>query len=80
MQTISLKLPESLLRRIEAESRTRQVNKSEVVRKALENELFPDPSVAEPSCFDLAHDLAGSIKGLPNDIATHPRHLKGFGE
>ena len=34
----------------------------------------------QPSCYDLARDLAGSIKGLPRDIATNPKYMEGFGE
>jgi hypothetical protein len=80
MHTISLKLPESLLARLEQESRARRVNKSALVRAALERELAPPTVKEQPSCYDLARDLAGSIKGLPKDIATNPKYMKGFGE
>ena len=32
------------------------------------------------SCYDLARDLAGKVKGLPTDLADNPKHMKGFGE
>lgn len=80
MQTISLKLPDTLLERLESESRHRRMNKSAIVRAALEKELLEKPDGKKPSCFDLARDLAGSVKGLPKNIATNPRHMKGFGE
>lgn len=32
------------------------------------------------SCYDLARDLAGSVKGLPLDLATNPKYTEGFGE
>ncbi len=80
MQTISLKLPDSLLARLEEESRLRQTNKSALVRAALERELAPKKTRKNPSCYDLARDLAGSIKGLPKDIATNPKYMEGFGE
>lgn len=80
MQTISLKLPESLLERLEQESRARRVNKSALVRAALERELSKPSAQEQPSCYDLARDLAGSIKGLPKDIATNTRYMEGFGE
>lgn len=79
MQTISLKLPEALLARLEKECRARRMNKSALVRAALERELSAH-KVKEPSCYDLASDLAGSIKGLPKDIATDPKYMVGFGE
>jgi hypothetical protein len=80
MQTISLKLPESLLERLEEESRARRVNKSVLIRAALERELAEPSTKEQPSCYDLSRDLVGSIKGLPKDIATNPRYLDGFGE
>ncbi|MFM7181245.1 MAG: CopG family transcriptional regulator [Verrucomicrobiales bacterium] len=80
MQTISLKLPDALLARLEEESRLRRTNKSALVRAALERELAPDQRGKPPSCYDLAGDLAGSIKGLPKDIATNPKYMEGFGE
>lgn len=80
MQTISLKLPETLLAALEKESRLRRMNKSALVRAALERELDSGREKKEPSCYDLARDLAGSIKGLPKDIATNPKYLEGFGE
>jgi hypothetical protein len=30
------------------------------------------------SCYDLASDLAGSIRGLPKDIASNPKFMKDF--
>jgi hypothetical protein len=80
MQTISLKLPETLLADLEKESRLRRMNKSALVRTALERELASGRENKKPSCYDLARDLAGSIKGLPKDIATNPKYLEGFGE
>jgi Arc/MetJ-type ribon-helix-helix transcriptional regulator len=80
MQTISLKLPDSLLARLEEESHLRRTNKSALIRAALERELAPKKTGKESSCYDLARDLAGSIKGLPKDIATNPKYMKGFGE
>jgi Arc/MetJ-type ribon-helix-helix transcriptional regulator len=80
MQTISLKLPETLLADLEKETRLRRTSKSALVRAALERELAPARAKKKPSCYDLARDLAGSLKGLPKDIATNPKYLEGFGE
>ena len=30
--------------------------------------------------YDLARDLAGSLKGLPRDLAHNPKYMEGFGE
>lgn len=80
MSTLSLKLPESLLLRLDQESRARRLTKSALVRAALERELEPAKSSRATSCYDLAHDLAGSVrKKLPKDLATNPKHMEGFG-
>ncbi len=80
MRTISLKLPDALLARLEEESNLRHTSKSALVRAALERELSTERAREEPSCYDVARDLAGSIKGLPKDIATNPKYMEGFGE
>ncbi|MFM8365490.1 MAG: CopG family transcriptional regulator [Verrucomicrobiota bacterium] len=59
--TISLKLQEALLADLESESRLRRMNKSALVRAALERELATGLEKKKPSCYDLARDLAGSI-------------------
>jgi hypothetical protein len=80
VRTISLKLPEALLAELEEASRLRKMSKSALVRAALRRELSATNQKRKPSCYDLARDLAGSIKGLPPDIATNPKYMEGFGE
>jgi len=47
---------------------------------------MPDPGngsathPADASCFDLAQDLAGSLKRLPRDLARDAKSMDGFGE
>ena len=80
MATISLKLPDTLLARLEEESRHRRVNKSALVRAALEKELAAPAAGGEASCYDLARDLAGSLKGLPKGLSTNSKYMEGFGK
>lgn len=80
MQTISLKISDELLGELERAAKTRRVSKSFVVRESLETTLRPQVRRGQPSCFDLAGDLAGSLKGLPRDLAQNPKYLDGFGE
>ena len=80
VNTISLKLPDHLLERLEAESHARGTTKSSLVRECLEKTLNAGPQGGKASCYDLARDLAGSLKGLPRDLATNPKYLEGFGE
>jgi predicted transcriptional regulator len=78
MRTISLKLPDDLLMQLNSEARARGVTKSWLVRKSLEKALR-EPAGAR-SCYDLARDLAGTVKGLPKDLAVNPKYMDGFGE
>jgi hypothetical protein len=80
MTTISLKLPEPLLARLEEESRVRRTTKSRLVRECLEKGLETPSRRADASCYELARDLAGSLKGLPRDLATNPQYWEGFGQ
>jgi hypothetical protein len=80
MQTISLKLPDALLREVESEARLRRVTKSQLVCASLEKALAEGREGAGVSCYDLARDLAGKVKGLPKYLATNPAYLKGFGQ
>lgn len=79
MNTISLKLPDRLLEVLEKESRARRTTKSSLVRECLEKTLAASPEGGKASCYDLARDLAGSLKGLPRDLATNPQHMERFG-
>ncbi len=79
MRTISLKLPKHLHERLEKESRARRTTKSSVVRESLEKTLGSSRIAEEASCYGLARDLAGSVRGLPRDLATNPKHLDGLG-
>jgi len=80
MQTISLTLPDALWRQLESEARLHRVTKSHLVRASLEKALGNWKEGARVSCYDLARDLAGKVKGLPKDLATNPAYLKGFGQ
>jgi predicted transcriptional regulator len=80
MRTISIRLPEDLLGRLKAEARVRRVTRSWLVRKSLEKTLPTESSASEASCYDLARDLAGAVKGLPEDLAEDPKYMEGFGQ
>lgn len=80
MQTISLKLPDDLLAELEREAKARRVTKSALVRESLETALRRKPGRRAASCYDLACDLAGCLKGLPRDVATNPKYMERFGK
>ena len=91
MTTISLKLPEHLLTRLENESRARRTTKSSLVRECLEKQLPDKPSLARlpklppgESVYDKALPIlkrAWSRRGRgTRDLATNARHMEGFGK
>lgn len=82
-QTISLKLPDDLVAELEREAKARRVTKSAVIRESLEAAVRPRARTRARrplSCFDLASDLAGSLRGLQRDLAQNPKYMDGFGE
>jgi predicted transcriptional regulator len=80
MRTISLKIPDELLAELERAAKAKRVAKSVIVRESLEAALRPRVHRRTASSFDLAADLAGSLKGLPRDLAHNPKYMDGFGE
>jgi len=80
MQTISLKLPDDLLAHLESQARAKGGTKSSLVRESLEKALRKPASGRVVSCYDLARDLAGALKGLPADLAENPKYMEGFGK
>lgn len=80
MRTISLKLPEDLIADLQREAKARRVTKSGLVRESIEAALHSRSSHGAASCYDLARDLAGAVKGLPRDLASNRKYMDGFGE
>lgn len=78
MPTISLKVSDDLLAQLCNEAKARRVTKSWLVRESLEKALRKR-SPGPVSCYDLARDLAGVVKGLPKDLACNPKYMEGFG-
>ncbi len=80
MRTISLKLPEDLIADLQREAKARRITKSALVRESVEATLRRRSRRDAASCYDLARDLAGTVKGLPRDLASNPKYMEGFGE
>lgn len=79
MKVLSLKVPESLDRKLSAVVKLRQMSKSVVVREALEQYLNESHEVRKGSFLELAGDLVGRVKDAPADLSTNPKHLDGYG-
>ena len=78
MKTIALKLPDSLLARLETAARERDVNRSALIRQALEEFMSSKRKGRQTSCLDLTRDLAGSVGGPP-DLSTNRAHMDEYG-
>jgi predicted DNA-binding protein len=79
MRTISLKLPDDLLVQLDTAAKARKVTKSWLIRESLEKALRKPTRAGELSCYDMARDLAGKVKGLPEDLTENPKYMEGFG-
>ena len=81
MKTLTVRLPEALVMEIEAESRSRKLSKSDVVRERLS--LSARRHRRRLGSFDAISDLIGSVRGLPSDLSAKKKeHLRksGYGQ
>lgn len=78
MKHVSLKIRDELHAKLVRLSAERGAAKSDVIRDALES-YFAGANGVKVSCADLAGDLIGSLEG-PVDLATNPKHLRGYGQ
>jgi Arc/MetJ-type ribon-helix-helix transcriptional regulator len=80
MKTLTVRLPQALVADIEAESRGRNISKSDVVRERLER--APRRRRRAASLQAIA-DLIGSVDGLPGDLTTRKKeylHTTSYGQ
>ena len=78
MKTLTVRLPEALVAEIEAESRGRNLSKSDVVRT---ERLSVSPRRRRTASLDIA-DLVGSVGGLPVDLSGRKKaclEASGYG-
>jgi Arc/MetJ-type ribon-helix-helix transcriptional regulator len=77
MKTLTVRLPESLIAQIEAESRRRRLSKSDVVRERLTEKT---PRGQRSTLLDAVADVVGSIDRLPPDLsARKKKYLRSIG-
>jgi predicted transcriptional regulator len=79
MTTISLKIPEELIARMDALAHANRTSRSALLREALEEKLMQSARKTPPSLFQRSADLCGKGSSGRGDLASHPRHLEGFG-
>jgi Arc/MetJ-type ribon-helix-helix transcriptional regulator len=79
MTTISLKIPEELVSKIDAMARSKSTSRSALLREALEEKLKTMARKKPLSLHDQSADLCGKGKSGLRDLASNPKHLEGFG-
>jgi predicted transcriptional regulator len=79
-QRITIRISESLVKRLKQQAGIKRRSESAVVREALENYLGETP--ASRSAYDMAQEagLIGCVRDVPSDLSTNRKHLQGFGE
>jgi len=78
MKTLTVRLTESVVADIEAESRERNVSKSDVVRERLQP--ASGATARKHSTVDAISDLIGSVDGLPADLSARKKqYLRATG-
>ena len=75
MRTVSLKLPEDLDQALTELAERRHTSRSALLREAVERLTREE----RRTVGELAADLMGCVEG-PVDLASNPKHMKGFGE
>jgi predicted transcriptional regulator len=76
--TLTLKVPREMAAKLEAVAAQKHVAKSKYVRDLLSRALKKEK--AEPSLYDLMKDGIGCISSGKGDLATNPKHMKGYGQ
>ncbi len=82
MSTLTIELPDDLAARLEAASARTRVPPAQLVRAALEKALpayASDWPADGPSLYERMKDAIGCIDSGVTDLATNPKHMKGYG-
>jgi metal-responsive CopG/Arc/MetJ family transcriptional regulator len=80
MTTVTLKMPQTLERRLRASAEKHQTSRSELIRTAVLKYIDEDQSkAAEPSAYDCVREFSGTVEG-PCDLSANPRHMEGYGK
>jgi Arc/MetJ-type ribon-helix-helix transcriptional regulator len=73
MKTLTVRLPETVVAEIEAESRRRKLSKSDVVRERLTR--AEKPRQRRPALLEAIADLVGSVDRLPRDLSARSKGI-----
>jgi Ribbon-helix-helix protein, copG family len=70
MKTLTVRLPDHLVDQIEAESQTRKISKSQIIREHLYHARLGRRG---SELLDGIADLIGSVHGLPSDLSSRKK-------
>jgi predicted transcriptional regulator len=79
MKTLTVKIPDALSAELDLATQQTRKSQSELVRTAIGEYLLRTRRRKAASFFDLAKDLAGSVRG-PGDLSTNKKYLANFGK
>lgn len=79
MKAISVKLPDALRVRLQAEAVRRGVSLGQVVREAADTYVVKSPTQKRMSLYERSRHLCGCLDSGLSDLASNPKHLEGMG-
>ena len=82
MKTLSLRVPDSLDKKLRREAKRRGTSKSALVKGVLENYygvINIKTNGKRKTMGEVIGDLAGCLEG-PGDLSYNPKHMEGFGK
>ncbi len=77
---ISVRIPKHLGQQLRQRSQMKGTPESEIVRLALETYLTTQSKGQSAYEAAVALGVIGCAEGLPRDLSTNPKYMKGFGE
>ena len=79
MQSLTIKVPDTLFAEIAGEAAARNVPKSEVARERLARKPSPTKQ-GQGSLWSRMKDLVIETDPLPRDLSSNKGYLKGYGQ
>jgi metal-responsive CopG/Arc/MetJ family transcriptional regulator len=79
MKTLSIKLSETLLERLDSTAAQKGESRSALLRDAIEIVINREGRSQTGSCMELAKDLAGSVNG-PADLSYNKSRMAEYGK
>jgi predicted DNA-binding protein len=77
---ITIRISESLVRRLKKHASTKRRPESALVREALEKYLADAPTPSSAYEIARATGLIGCVSRAPSDLSTNRKYFEGFGK